>query len=127
MLVLRAGPVQARFSTATSEISSPLSKGKSVEMVASPRSQKFSRSARLSLKRLPFWATRVRLQTSVPPRFGLRVRRQTPSPSRNPLASTSVISWSYQSESAANLVVVEGSLSKMVSGPLPTIRTLDRR
>ena len=57
----------------------------------------------------------------------LALCKQTPSPSWNPRASASVISWSYQSESAASLVVVDGSLIRTVSGPLPLIRIRDDR
>ena len=65
--------------------------------------------------------------TVAPPWCGSLARRQTPSPTRKPFASASVISWSYQSESAASFDVADGSFTRTVSGPLPTSRRLEHR
>ena len=69
-----------------------LTAGNTVLAVALPIFQKFSRSGRSSLKRLPVRAMSVRLTMSSEPLCGFLVRRQTPSPTSKPLASSSVIS-----------------------------------
>src|SRR5262245_26259168 len=65
--------------------------------------------------------------TVAPPWCGFFARRQTPSPTRKPLPSARVISWSYQSESADSFDVTDGSFTSTVSAPLPTSRTFEHR
>jgi hypothetical protein len=120
-------PSSVRSSMTMSETFSPLRRGNRVAAVASPSCQRFSRSGRSSLKRLPDRATRVRFRTVVPLVSGLRPRRQTPSPTRKPPASARVTSWSNQSESSASLLLADGSLMRTESAPLPSRRRRDGR
>ena len=111
----------------TAVTNSPLSSGNRVAAVGFPPDHRFSRSPLSSRKRFPVRATRVRLRTVGPPWCGFLARRHTPSPTRNPAPSARVISWSYQSESAASFDVTDGSLIRTVSGPLPTSRRFEHR
>jgi len=108
-------------------VCSLVSSGNSEEQVGAPETHRFLRMPSFSLKRLPDRATSVRLMTSTLPLWGFFVCSSTPSPTRNPPGFSNVISWSYQSESAASLIVSEAILVMMLSGPLPSSRMFDGR